>query len=167
VIHESHLRAGIRDARCRRPVDARGFQTALAELAGSKLALALIYFAGAKIGVSIAVVAPQVTTVWPTGIALAASFLLGSRAWPGIALGGARGHRSARRRICGRRLSARRAVTRRAAASFSPSTAVRERWRAPRRTLYSPVRRSDRGLRGAAERLLSGDSHHHHSVLQQ
>lgn len=52
------------------------------------LALAFIYFAGAKLGLSMAVVAPQVTTVWPpTGIALAAILLLGLRAWPGIALG--------------------------------------------------------------------------------
>jgi integral membrane sensor domain MASE1 len=52
------------------------------------LALAAVYFGAAKLGLSMAFVAEQVTPVWPpTGIALAAIVLLGSRVWPGIALG--------------------------------------------------------------------------------
>jgi PAS domain S-box-containing protein len=53
------------------------------------LATAALYVAAAKLGLSLAVVAEQVTTVWPpTGIAIAAVWLLGPR-WtaPGIALG--------------------------------------------------------------------------------
>ncbi|HLK12104.1 MAG TPA: MASE1 domain-containing protein [Candidatus Binatia bacterium] len=49
---------------------------------------AVLYLAAAKLGLSMAVVAPQVTAVWPpTGIALAAVLLLGDHVWPGIALG--------------------------------------------------------------------------------
>ena len=52
------------------------------------LAIALVYFAAAKLGLSMAFVAEQVTAVWPpAGIALAAVLLLGYRAWPGILLG--------------------------------------------------------------------------------
>src|SRR5262249_29310309 len=50
--------------------------------------LAAAYFGAAKVGLTMAFVAEQVTAVWPpTGIALAALLLFGSRAWPGIALG--------------------------------------------------------------------------------
>jgi PAS domain S-box-containing protein len=50
--------------------------------------LAAAYFGAAKVGLSMAFVAEQVTAVWPpTGIALAALLLFGSRAWPGITLG--------------------------------------------------------------------------------
>src|SRR5262249_41361251 len=50
--------------------------------------LAAVYFGAARVGLSMAFVAEQVTAVWPpTGIALAALLLLGYRAWPGIALG--------------------------------------------------------------------------------
>jgi PAS domain S-box-containing protein len=50
---------------------------------------AAVYVAAAKIGLSLAYVAVQVSPVWPpTGIALAAAVLLGTRrTWPGIALG--------------------------------------------------------------------------------
>src|SRR5262245_42503538 len=52
------------------------------------LALAGVYFGAAKLGLSLAFVAEQVTVVWPpTGIALFAILLFGPRAWPGIALG--------------------------------------------------------------------------------
>ena len=52
------------------------------------LFLAGVYFAAAKLGLSLAFVAEQVSAVWPpTGIALAAVLLFGSRVWPGIALG--------------------------------------------------------------------------------
>ena len=51
------------------------------------LAVAVAYFAGAKLGLSMAFLARQVSPVWPpTGIALAAVLLLGPRVWPGIAL---------------------------------------------------------------------------------
>jgi hypothetical protein len=50
--------------------------------------LTALYFGAARLGLTMAVVAEQVTAVWPpTGIALAALLLLGYRAWPGIALG--------------------------------------------------------------------------------
>jgi PAS domain S-box-containing protein len=52
------------------------------------LAVAAVYFAAAKLGLSMAFTAKQVTAVWPpTGIALAAVLLLGPQASPGIALG--------------------------------------------------------------------------------
>src|SRR3989441_13041427 len=52
------------------------------------LAIAAIYLGAAKLGLSLAFVAEQVTIVWPpTGIALAAVLLFGYRVWPGIALG--------------------------------------------------------------------------------
>jgi signal transduction histidine kinase/integral membrane sensor domain MASE1/ActR/RegA family two-component response regulator len=52
------------------------------------LALAAVYFGAAKLGLSMAFVAEQVSAVWPpTGIALAAVLLFGYRVWPGIALG--------------------------------------------------------------------------------
>jgi PAS domain S-box-containing protein len=52
------------------------------------LATGVVYFAAAKLGLSMAFGAEQVTTVWPpTGIALAAVLLLGPRVWPGIAVG--------------------------------------------------------------------------------
>jgi len=59
----------------------------LAFLAGL-LAIATVYFASAKLGLQMALVAEQVSPVWPpTGIALAALLLLGRRYWPGIAIG--------------------------------------------------------------------------------
>jgi signal transduction histidine kinase len=52
------------------------------------LVVAFVYFLAAKLGLSMAVVAEQVSAVWPpSGIALAALLLLGTRVWPGIALG--------------------------------------------------------------------------------
>ena len=53
-----------------------------------QLATAGVYFVGAKAGLALASLVPQITLVWPpTGIALAAVVLLGLRVWPGIALG--------------------------------------------------------------------------------
>src|SRR5262249_31145607 len=50
--------------------------------------LAAVYFAAAKLGLSLAFAAEQVSAVWPpTGIALAAVLLFGYRVWPGITLG--------------------------------------------------------------------------------
>src|ERR671936_198660 len=51
-------------------------------------ALTAVYVAAAKGGLLLATVGAQVTLVWPpTGIALAALLLGGSRLWPGVALG--------------------------------------------------------------------------------
>lgn len=54
-------------------------------------ALAVIYFAAAKIALSFAITPPgYATAVWPpSGIALAALLLLGNRVWPGVWLGAA------------------------------------------------------------------------------
>src|SRR6516164_9524232 len=50
--------------------------------------LAAVYFGAAKLGLTMAFVAEQVTAVWPpTGISLAALLFFGYRLWPGIALG--------------------------------------------------------------------------------
>src|SRR3954469_1250315 len=52
------------------------------------VATAAIYFGAAKLGLSMAVRAEQVSAVWPpTGIALAAILIFGHRNWPGIWLG--------------------------------------------------------------------------------
>jgi signal transduction histidine kinase/integral membrane sensor domain MASE1 len=52
--------------------------------------VALVYFGAARFGLSFAVVAEQVSPVWPpSGIALAALLVLGYRAWPGVWLGAA------------------------------------------------------------------------------
>jgi PAS domain S-box-containing protein len=54
----------------------------------SVLLLAGIYFAAARLGLSLASVHTNVSPVWPpTGIAIAAVLLLGYRVWPGILLG--------------------------------------------------------------------------------
>jgi signal transduction histidine kinase/CheY-like chemotaxis protein len=51
-------------------------------------ALAAVYIGAAKLGLSLATTAEQVTAVWPpTGIALAAALLFGYRIWPAIAIG--------------------------------------------------------------------------------
>ncbi len=51
-------------------------------------ALALAYFAGARLGLRFVDLGPQVSAVWPpSGIALAAILLGGYRLWPGIVLG--------------------------------------------------------------------------------
>src|SRR5262245_1703844 len=50
--------------------------------------VATVYIVAAKLGLTMALVAEQVTVVWPTtGIALATLLLFGYRLWPGIALG--------------------------------------------------------------------------------
>jgi integral membrane sensor domain MASE1 len=52
------------------------------------LGTAAIYFCAAKLGLSMAVIAEQVSAVWPsTGISLAAILLFGRPLWPGIWLG--------------------------------------------------------------------------------
>lgn len=52
------------------------------------LAVAAAYYVSAQVGLLQELVRDQVTPLWPpTGIALAALFLLGVRTWPGIVLG--------------------------------------------------------------------------------
>ncbi|TMB52628.1 MAG: hypothetical protein E6J56_15770, partial [Deltaproteobacteria bacterium] len=52
------------------------------------LGTAAVYVVAANLGLRLALVADQVTLVWPpTGIALAALLVLGNRLTPGIALG--------------------------------------------------------------------------------
>jgi PAS domain S-box-containing protein len=55
---------------------------------GLSLVVAIIYFAGAELGLSLASVHENVTAVWPpTGIAIASLLIFGRRVWPGIFLG--------------------------------------------------------------------------------
>jgi diguanylate cyclase (GGDEF)-like protein len=50
--------------------------------------VAAVYFAAGKLGLSMALVHPSATAVWPpSGIALAVFLILGPRVWPGVALG--------------------------------------------------------------------------------
>src|SRR3982750_1403286 len=50
--------------------------------------VAIVYFAAAKLGFTLAIAAEQVSIVWPpTGIALASLLLIGNRAAAGIFLG--------------------------------------------------------------------------------
>ena len=54
----------------------------------SCVAVALAYFVAARLGLSFAFGAKQVTAVWPpSGIALAAVIMLGLRVWPGVLAG--------------------------------------------------------------------------------
>ncbi len=55
---------------------------------GRAAIVAVVYFAAAKFGLSLASETRQVTAVFPpTGIALAALLLFGPRVWPGVFLG--------------------------------------------------------------------------------
>ncbi len=55
---------------------------------GLSLIVAIVYFAGAELGLSLASVHENVTPVWPpTGIAIASLLIFGRRVWPGIFLG--------------------------------------------------------------------------------
>jgi PAS domain S-box-containing protein len=59
-----------------------------AAYAARLLALALLYYAAARLGLRYASIGESVSLVWPpTGIAFAALTLLGYRYWPGVALG--------------------------------------------------------------------------------
>jgi diguanylate cyclase (GGDEF)-like protein len=52
------------------------------------LALTAIYFAGGKLGLTLAFVHPSATAVWPSlGISVAALLIFGYKLWPGILLG--------------------------------------------------------------------------------
>ena len=55
---------------------------------GLSLLVAVVYFAGAELGLSLATLHKNVTPVWPpTGIAIAALLIFGRRVWPGVLLG--------------------------------------------------------------------------------
>lgn len=50
--------------------------------------LILLYFVSGKIGLSLAIINPSVSSVWPpTGIAIAVLFILGNKFWPSVFLG--------------------------------------------------------------------------------
>ena len=52
------------------------------------LLVAIVYFAGAEFGLSLASIHKNVTPIWPpTGVAIAALLIFGRRVWPGILLG--------------------------------------------------------------------------------
>lgn len=54
----------------------------------SIFAVALAYYATAKVGLVLALVGDQVTPLWlPTGISVAALLMAGRKVWPGVALG--------------------------------------------------------------------------------
>ena len=51
-------------------------------------ALAVVYYATARLGLRYASIGPSISLVWPpTGLALAALIILGRSAWPGVAIG--------------------------------------------------------------------------------
>src|SRR5436853_7098907 len=51
-------------------------------------AVALVYYLTARLGLGLAFANKNVTAIWPpTGIAVAALVLRGTRVWPGIAIG--------------------------------------------------------------------------------
>ena len=55
---------------------------------GLSLLIAIVYFAAAELGLSLASVHQNVTPVWPpTGIAIAALLIFGNRVWPGVFVG--------------------------------------------------------------------------------
>ena len=55
---------------------------------GLSLLIAIVYFAAAELGLSLATVHENVTPVWPpTGIAIASLLIFGLRVWPGVFLG--------------------------------------------------------------------------------
>ena len=55
---------------------------------GLSLIVAILYFAGAELGLSLASVHENVTPVWPpTGIAIASLLIFGRRVWPGVFVG--------------------------------------------------------------------------------
>src|SRR5689334_1085326 len=55
---------------------------------GLNLLVAIVYFAGAELGLSLATLHENVTPVWPpTGIAIASLLIFGGRIWPGVFIG--------------------------------------------------------------------------------
>src|SRR5712664_3985592 len=58
------------------------------ELAGLIIVIAVVYFASAELGLSLASAHTNVTPVWPpTGIAIASLLIFGWRVWPAIFIG--------------------------------------------------------------------------------
>src|SRR5437762_13355106 len=58
------------------------------QTAASILAVAAAYFCAGRFGLSLALVNPSASAIWPpTGLALAVTLLWGYRLWPGILLG--------------------------------------------------------------------------------
>src|SRR5207247_7576008 len=58
------------------------------QTAASIIAIAAVYFCAGRFGLSLALVNPSASAIWPpTGLALAATLLWGYRLWPGIFLG--------------------------------------------------------------------------------
>src|ERR1700730_2310065 len=58
------------------------------ELAGVIIVVAVVYFAAAELGLSLASAHTNVTPVWPpTGIAIASLLIFGWRVWPAIFIG--------------------------------------------------------------------------------
>jgi two-component system, LuxR family, sensor kinase FixL len=63
-------------------------RTSVLKTAAACAAVAAAYFLAARLGLSFAFGAEQVTAVWPpSGLALAAILMLGSRVWPGVLAG--------------------------------------------------------------------------------
>src|SRR5688572_31307645 len=59
-----------------------------APLIGLNVFLAIVYFAAAEVGLSLASVHTNVTPVWPpAGIAIASVLIFGRQLWPGIFVG--------------------------------------------------------------------------------
>ena len=57
-------------------------------LIGLNLFLAIVYFAAAELGLSLATLHTNVTPVWPpAGIAIASLLIFGRKLWPGIFAG--------------------------------------------------------------------------------
>lgn len=57
-------------------------------LIGHALVLAIVYYLTGRLGLSLAVVNPSATAIWPpTGIAIAALLLYGRQLWPGVFFG--------------------------------------------------------------------------------
>src|SRR6201991_1444725 len=57
-------------------------------LVGLNAAVAVVYFAAAELGLSLASVHTNVSPVWPpTGIAIAALLVFGRRLWPAVLIG--------------------------------------------------------------------------------
>jgi PAS domain S-box-containing protein len=55
---------------------------------GLSLLVAIVYFLGAELGLSLATLHENVTPVWPpTGIAIASLLIFGARVWPGVFIG--------------------------------------------------------------------------------
>src|SRR2546426_3781049 len=101
------------------------------------LAIAAIYFAAAKLGLTMAFTAAQVSPVWPpTGIALTAMLMRGRRVWPGIALGAFLANVTAREPV----------LTAAGIAAGNTLEALVGAWLLRRASVYTALRRVQGGL---------------------